>query len=592
MTFTPVFGGGPIAPSNNSYAAVALTADMTLVWDLEQQDGVSQPVANIMDVTPAGAGLSILMPAANQGSLGTNILFTNLGANTFTVKDAGGNTLFTVASGEAWSVYLANNSTVNGIWRVFEQGAGTSTTNAGTLAGAGIKAISTSLNQSIPYSNKNTDYTAVDADRATMLKWTGGVGTFTMPQASVVGSDWFTIVKNVGSGTLTVDTAFGETIDSSVNVSVDVGESFFVMTDGTNFFTIGFGRSTVSSFDFINIDVAGTGDYTLAGVELNRVAYDLTGILTGNRNIIVPSSVQQYWVQNNTTGAFTLTVKTAAGTGVTVPQGTAVIVFCDGTDVINAADSTGVTFPISIGQGGTGQITAAAALAALLGVPQARVLTAGLGLDGGGDLSADRTFDVNLLGLETLADPGADRVLFWDDSAGFLTWLTMGTNLSITGTTLNAASSGPSVAKKTSPTTRASTITVTDDPSLVTSVSVGPGTYRIQVQIPSSSFGAGGFRWKIQHNGNNGSSVSSSTKLVRFDGANYTVVGEESTASGDHLFSHATYFSGMSSVMIDIDVTFTSAQTGTFAFMWAQENSNASGFSIGTPGSMVVTALQ
>jgi hypothetical protein len=40
----------------------------------------------------------------------------------------------------------------------------------------------------------------------------------------------------------------------------------------------------------------------------------------------------------------------------------------------------------------------------------------------------------------TLADPNADRIAFWDDSAGTFEWLTLGTNLSITGTTINAAS--------------------------------------------------------------------------------------------------------------------------------------------------------
>jgi len=39
-------------------------------------------------------------------------------------------------------------------------------------------------------------------------------------------------------------------------------------------------------------------------------------------------------------------------------------------------------------------------------------------------------------------DPGADRIVFWDDSSGKLTHLTIGSNLSITGTTLNATSSG------------------------------------------------------------------------------------------------------------------------------------------------------
>jgi hypothetical protein len=42
----------------------------------------------------------------------------------------------------------------------------------------------------------------------------------------------------------------------------------------------------------------------------------------------------------------------------------------------------------------------------------------------------------------SLADPGADRVMFWDDSAGAVTWLTMGTNLTITGTTLDATGGG------------------------------------------------------------------------------------------------------------------------------------------------------
>jgi hypothetical protein len=39
----------------------------------------------------------------------------------------------------------------------------------------------------------------------------------------------------------------------------------------------------------------------------------------------------------------------------------------------------------------------------------------------------------------SLTDPNADRVMFWDDSAGAVTWLTMGTGLTITGTTLDAA---------------------------------------------------------------------------------------------------------------------------------------------------------
>ncbi len=42
----------------------------------------------------------------------------------------------------------------------------------------------------------------------------------------------------------------------------------------------------------------------------------------------------------------------------------------------------------------------------------------------------------------SLADPNADRIMFWDDSAGQVTWLTPGTNLTITGTTLDATGGG------------------------------------------------------------------------------------------------------------------------------------------------------
>lgn len=47
-----------------------------------------------------------------------------------------------------------------------------------------------------------------------------------------------------------------------------------------------------------------------------------------------------------------------------------------------------------------------------------------------------------LQSLSGLSDPNADRVVFWDDSAGAFAFLTMGANLTITGTTLDAATGG------------------------------------------------------------------------------------------------------------------------------------------------------
>jgi hypothetical protein len=52
--------------------------------------------------------------------------------------------------------------------------------------------------------------------------------------------------------------------------------------------------------------------------------------------------------------------------------------------------------------------------------------------------NAEGAVQVSDLALEPLVDPGADRILFWDDSAGELTHLTPGTGLTITNTTLTA----------------------------------------------------------------------------------------------------------------------------------------------------------
>jgi len=81
----------------------------------------------------------------------------------------------------------------------------------------------------------------------------------------------------------------------------------------------------------------------------------LTGALTGNINLIVPTSAHEYVIDNQTTGAFTVTVKTSGGTGIatfgagwgSVP-GCIRILYCDGTNVINADEySEGTWTPVA-----------------------------------------------------------------------------------------------------------------------------------------------------------------------------------------------------------------------------------------------------
>jgi len=68
----------------------------------------------------------------------------------------------------------------------------------------------------------------------------------------------------------------------------------------------------------------------------------------------------------------------------------------------------------------------------------ATTISAGTGLTGGGSLAANRTISLSHLGIQNLSDPDADRIMMWDDSAGAVAWMTAGSNLSISGTTLSS----------------------------------------------------------------------------------------------------------------------------------------------------------
>lgn len=353
MTFVQTFGGTNIYSAEPSYRSIALTANVTLSWPIEMATD-ENVVANIMDVTPNASGRVITMPPANQVSVGQTALFFNVGSFTFTVNDNAGNAIVSVAPGLAWQVYLTDNSTVAGTWRTVQFGAGSSSATAGALTGYGIVAIANTLNQAAPVSNIAVNYSIGLPDRAGVINWTGGAGTFTLPSASTCGNNWFVLVRNSGNGAITLATPGGETINGDPTMSYNPGDSAIVICDGADFYTVGFGQAPEYLFDYVSINLTGeTSPYILSGANLNRIAYNFTGTLLANMVIQVPNTIQQYWVSNQTTGAYTLALSTSGGTPAEVTQGARAILYCDGTNVYYA-QTGGLALPITISQGGTG----------------------------------------------------------------------------------------------------------------------------------------------------------------------------------------------------------------------------------------------
>jgi len=335
------FTGDVIVPTDVSYASYTLTSTLQLVWPANGTDA-NDVCARIMDIQAASSVPQLKFPPATQASVGTDALIRNVGAFTITVTDTNGNTIATVAAGTARYIYLTSNSTSSGVWGVFTFGTGTSTADAATLAGYGLIASGLTLNQSHPVSQLSANYTFASTDRAQVLAWptSGGATNAYLPLASTLSNNWFTLLKNNGTGTLLLNTTSGELLDGTASAKTfQPGDSAFIICTGNSYITVGYGVSTDFAFTALT-KVVSTGTYTLTASEASNSIQKYTGLLTGNVTVYFPPVVNLYVISNQTTGAFTLTIGTTLGTTVNVAANTQATLICDGTNFLNANTST------------------------------------------------------------------------------------------------------------------------------------------------------------------------------------------------------------------------------------------------------------
>ena len=90
----------------------------------------------------------------------------------------------------------------------------------------------------------------------------------------------------------------------------------------------------------LNKSVAGKVDVVLTEAEAKADVLHFTGALTGHINVIVPTAARSWTVRNKTTGAYALTLKTAAGSGLAIGQGQTRAPYCDGVDVLSRMTET------------------------------------------------------------------------------------------------------------------------------------------------------------------------------------------------------------------------------------------------------------
>lgn len=351
MGYSDRFGGSPVQPADVSYNAITLAANLTLQWPSLITSSSQTPLARINDVTPTGAGFVITLPDAREVSTGQDALFANYGADSYQINDAAGNVIVIVNAGINKYLYLTDNSTAAGTWHVVQFAAGTSAADASVLAGMGLQAVGAQLWAARPTVTVSASFAVTSGDRAKNFAWTGGVGTMSLPAVGSVGTNFFISVANQGTGVLTITGSGGELIDSLSSIQIQPNESCNIHAGASAWYTVGRGRSTTLNFTLLSKTVTG-GTTTLTPTEAANIVQKYTGTLTSNQIVVLPSVVQIYYVQNLTTGAFTLTFKTAGvGTTVQIPQGANAILFSDGTNVVNTSTTAAGISSISLTPG-------------------------------------------------------------------------------------------------------------------------------------------------------------------------------------------------------------------------------------------------
>jgi len=146
---------------------------------------------------------------------------------------------------------------------------------------------------------------------------------------------------------------------------------------------------------------------------------EMTGALTfSTTSLIVPANKKMYFIFNNTTGGFAVTVKVSGQTGILVPNGKKVVLTSNGTDIVEAHTAIvgNATMGGTLGITGT---TTAAAINASGTVAMAGAATIGTTLA--------------VTGTSTMAAINASGLVAMAGAA------TVGTTLGVTGTSTMAA---------------------------------------------------------------------------------------------------------------------------------------------------------
>ncbi len=340
------FGKGAVQTAYVNYLELDIrTNDITLVWpDAYVNVPYTDPITDIhynsaaarMKVITSAAAHTITLPDATKTSVGQNFIITNSGPDPFNLLKSGGSVLATIDPGISLYFSLDANTLPAlpaplpdpaGTWIIVTFGAGTSEAIAAELAGYGLIAILNTLNTDIPVINYTIPPVIDETFRAKLIVWTGGVTTLNLPVIGDAPGGYYVSFTNQSTGpTITIIPGeLGTKISGKLSVEVQLGQSLTIISDGVNWWTLGFGQNQLNTTTVNLKPVGGSSDIILTSEESSSLIQNFTGTLTGNITVFFPITPDSWIISNNTNpSAFTLRIQLIGPTGTSyiIPQGT------------------------------------------------------------------------------------------------------------------------------------------------------------------------------------------------------------------------------------------------------------------------------
>ena len=244
-------------------------------------------IASFMDLSATTAGLYLILPDSTNTNTGLVINFNNVGVNPIDiVLNDGVTLLFTIDVGAITSIYLCDNTTSNGSWRIAPFGNGVSAISNFTLQ-------STANSIDVTNGNITPPGGVIDIELPTFLSSINSL-TDLIPGVVVVNATaptpWY-VTYIVGDSNITVTNSDGSNFGEPIVIALDSSVNITQLTVG-NIVISGDLKTNTDPDEVLSITSNGSNSV----VNINGVTIDTSRNISGLNNLVVEGALSSPFI--------------------------------------------------------------------------------------------------------------------------------------------------------------------------------------------------------------------------------------------------------------------------------------------------------